>query len=521
MKPMMRVMLLLVMVLPAAGLRAQTGAAVPGMESYDQLIPALMARWNMPGAAVAVMRNGRLIFARGYGYADTARGAPVMPDTLFRIASVSKPVTAMCIMRLVETGRLNLDALAFPMLNLGAPLDPRVNQITIRNLLEHTGGWDRDISFDPLGRMVTIARAMGVESPPDGWTIIRYMLNQPLQFDPGARHGYSNFGYLVLGRIIEVVTGQRYEDYAKSLLAEVGITRMRLAHTLPSERVADEAHYYDYPGAPLVNSVFDRAPGRVPYPDGGLSMEAHDANGGWLASSIDLVNFGAAMDGYTTRPDLLSAASFAEMLRRPAYEPATATNWYAKGWSVGSTGNHWHTGTLRGTKAELVVTGGGSQWAFLTNTRVEEEYRDAMTSDIDDTMWDAWNAYRAVPDLPTIDQSGSTAFAITGISQGAPSALTLSAAIQVAPADLGQPGSFFVAAIVNGQLWAHNGTSWVPNTAATILPHSSGLLGSRTIPVLSGVNVTIYPGAQIYAGYGTSAADMLAHTKYRRIYPAP
>lgn len=146
-----------------------------------------MSRWNIPGAAVAVMKEGRLIFARGYGYTDKSKNELVMPDSLFRIASISKPITATCVMRLVEQGRISLDTKVFPFLDLGVPSDTRINQITVRNLLEHTGGWDRNISGDPIDNMASIARSMRVSSPPDPTTFVRYILNQSLDFNPGSR----------------------------------------------------------------------------------------------------------------------------------------------------------------------------------------------------------------------------------------------------------------------------------------------------------------------------------------------
>ena len=80
-------------------------------------------------------------------------------------------------------------------------------RITTRHLLQHTGGWDRDKSFDPMFRPREISRTLGVASPPGPRDILRYRLGQPFEFDPGTRYAYSNFGYCVLGRVIEKVTG--------------------------------------------------------------------------------------------------------------------------------------------------------------------------------------------------------------------------------------------------------------------------------------------------------------------------
>ena len=118
----------------------------------------------MPGGAVAVVKDGRLILARGYGWADVESHEPVAPDSLFRIASLSKSLTAAAILKLVEDHRLGLDDRVFPLLAMGPARDPRLARITVRNLLQHTGGWDRDQTFDPMFRSLEIARNRAVDT---------------------------------------------------------------------------------------------------------------------------------------------------------------------------------------------------------------------------------------------------------------------------------------------------------------------------------------------------------------------
>lgn len=381
-----------------------TGIARSGMESFDTAIPALMSRWNIPGAAVAVMKEGRLIFARGYGYADKSKNELVMPDSLFRIASISKPITATCIMRLVEQGKISLDTKVFPFLDLGVPSDARINQITIRNLLEHTGGWDRGISGDPTDNMVSIARSMGVSSPPDPTTFVRYMLNQSLDFNPGLRYAYSNAGYIVLGRVIEKISGQSYESYARSLLSELGITELRIGHGLPAERFFKEVQYYTDPSLSPVNSIYDRAPGTVPWSDGGFSIESIDAAGGWVGSAVDLVVFASSFVPSASHP-LLAQATISEMIARPSYAAAESTTWYSKGWSYNS-GNIFHDGTEPGQGSLLVRTSDGYVWAILVNTRPAPLIDDYF-ADIDRSLW---SAIEGVTDWP----ASSIPFPISG-----------------------------------------------------------------------------------------------------------
>src|SRR5687768_11493017 len=237
-----------------------TGQAVPGMESFDRVISDLMKKHKVPGGAVSVVKDGKLVYARGFGYADVENKVTVAPDALFRIASVSKPVTAVAILKLVEADKLDLTQKVLPLISdlqppAGTTMDPRWQNITILDLLQHTGGWDRDRpgGFDPMFRPVTAAAAVGTPAPASAETLIRWMLGQPLDFDPGSRFVYSNFGYAILGRIIERVSGTTYEHYVKTVvLAPSGITKMRIGRTRLSERATNEVKYY-HPGAETVN----------------------------------------------------------------------------------------------------------------------------------------------------------------------------------------------------------------------------------------------------------------------------
>ncbi len=370
-----------------------TGTAVPGLASFDRAIPALMKKWGIPGGAVAVVRDGRLVLARGYGYADLEAKAPVQPDALFRIASVSKPVTAAAVLKLVEEGRLDLNARAFEFrADLepppGATVDPRIRQVTVRQLLHHAGGWDRDRSFDPMFRPGIAAQAVGAPAPASAETVMRYMLGQPLDFQPGERYAYSNFGYAVLGRVVEAVTGESYEAYVKrAILAPAGITRMQVGRSLPAGRAEGEVRYYDGASAP---SVFPGG-GTVPMPYGGFYLEAMDAHGGWIASAVDLLRFATAVDGLPTRPDVLGPDAVRAMVAAP---PAplwlNSSYHYGMGWLVRpAEGNWWHDGSLPGTTALLVRTGGGLAWAALFNSRSTPAPGASLAAELDAALWQA------------------------------------------------------------------------------------------------------------------------------------
>jgi len=376
-----------------------TGIPVAAMSSFDRVMVGLMMKWGIPGGALAVVKDGRLVLAHGYGLADTDAEQLVQPDSLFRICSISKPITAVAILKLLEEGRLNLDDKAFAILdNLkprsGKPADPRIYNVSIRHLLQHSGGWDREKTFDPMFISREAASAVGAPAPASCETVIRYMLERRLDFEPGTRYAYSNFGYCVLGRIIEKLTNQTYEEFVKSqILAPMGITDMRIGRTLLKDRVENEVRYYDYDGAPLVQSVFTSTKKLVLAPYGGFYLEALDAHGGWIASAIDLVRFAASIDGHR-QPAFLRPETVQIMTARPAPPLWVGESyWYAMGWLVrpqrGAEANWWHAGSLPGSQTFLVRTYHGLAWAALFNTRLQKPDDGNLMNELDESLWRA------------------------------------------------------------------------------------------------------------------------------------
>jgi N-acyl-D-amino-acid deacylase len=374
----------------------QTGTEIPGMSAFDRIIPALMRKYDVPGGAVAVVKDERLVFARGYGWADRENHELVQPDSLFRIASLSKAITAAAVLKLVEQGRLKLNDRAFRLLDdlkplAGAKADRRIYDITIRELLNHSGGWDRDKSFDPMFRSQEISQTLGIPGPAGPDAIIRYMLGQPLQFAPGTRYAYSNFGYCVLGKVIEKVTGQHYETFVReAILHPGGVRCMREGHTLLRDRVPNEVHYYGYPGIGLADSVFPSTSNKVPWFYGGWYIEAMQAHGGWIASVVDLARFITDVDGRPRHQNLLTRESIREMTARPAGLWVGSDNWYGMGWQVRVAGNDfnwWHTGSLDGTTTIMVRANNGLDWVALFNSRPKNS--DGFSGELDGALWQA------------------------------------------------------------------------------------------------------------------------------------
>jgi len=355
-----------------------------GFLNYDHTMSAFMEQHRFPGASLAVTNRGKLVFAKGYGYADVATGEKVGTDSLFRIASISKPITAVAILQLRERGKLQLDDKVFSLLGINAVSegkdgsDPRLSQITVQHLLQHRGGWDRNLSFDAMFKSVSFAEQKGVSPPASHDVVIQAMLNQPLDFSPGERYAYSNFGYCLLGRVIEHLSGMSYEAFVKqNVLDPIGATGMRLGATRLDGRLKKEVRYY-HPGTGT--SVFKSdLKQEVPHPYGSWYLEAMDSHGGWLASASDLAKFAAAFDDPANCP-ILSQDSIVLMHQRPSGAAGYQQDgkekpvYYSLGWSnrvIGTDAvNHWHTGSLPGTSAILIRRHDGKNFVALLNARV-------------------------------------------------------------------------------------------------------------------------------------------------------
>lgn len=394
-----------------------TGLHHPALTPFDDLLTRFIADHHVPGAALAVARHGRLIYARGFGLARRQPAEPVQPTSLFRLASVSKPITAIAIMQLVDAGKLHLDDPVLPRMQLPnapkplQPRDPRWQHVTIRHCLQHTGGWDKDHgehAYDPAFRPREVAQHLHIDLPVRPEHVVQYMLDQPLNHDPGKQYAYSNLGYLVLGRVIEAVTGESYEAYVRrAIWKPLGVHRPQLARALPAQRPAHEVHYYDsknetgpclYP--PHVGET-------VPLPDGGINVEGFEAHGGWIASAVDLMKLATALDDPESSP-LLSAKAIRSMWERPAGSAGHTEDghpkpaYYGCGWLVrpveGRGQNTWHNGDISGTESLLVRRWDKLHWAVLFNTRTAQ-INQRLSSTIDPLLHQAAEKVQHWPDI--------------------------------------------------------------------------------------------------------------------------
>jgi len=389
-----------------------TGQANPDLAPFDEMMLTFIKSHQVPGAALAVTKDSRLIYARGFGYADVEAQLPVQPDSLFRIASISKPLTAVAVLQQVEQGKFKLDDRVFDVLPAGEWLpekhDERLRTITIRQLLQHTGGWDRNKSFDPIGRIADIARVLRKAPPVGPADVIRYTLTLPLDFDPGTRYAYYNVDYLLLGRLIELATGQGYESVIKQkVLQPVGVSRMQLGRAWKGDLAKNEVHYYDSKRreGPAVNGPHLGV--KVPLVYGAENLEGYEAHGGWIASAVDLVRFASDFDRVDTSK-LLRADTIETMWAAPAAAPGHDADgkqlplYYGCGWQVrtladGKRRNTFHSGLIGGTSTILVRRHDGLNWAVLFNTD-SDQHGKTLSGMVDPRVHEAADAVKNWPE---------------------------------------------------------------------------------------------------------------------------
>jgi CubicO group peptidase (beta-lactamase class C family) len=333
----------------------------------DKIFNSFLNRWSIAGASVAVAKDGKLIYAKGFGYADTSTSSLTQPYNRFRIASISKLVTAVAIMKLNEEGKLSLyDKVFGPegILNdpyFNNPKDIRVNDITVAQLLSHEAGWTQrygDQMFMPL----VVSEKMGIKPPADTKTIVRFALNKKLHYSPGKGRAYSNLGYSILGLIIEKVSGMSYEEYCRTVILEpLGIYDMKIAGNLASEKAPFEVNYYEPSDVVLKPSIYGT--GEMVEPsNGGNDIKTLGGAGAWLATAPDLMRLLLAVDGFKSQPDFLNDQSIRFMTDNDnGYAPV--------GWKATvNDGTWWRTGSFPGSAGMMKRQPDGISWVVLFNS---------------------------------------------------------------------------------------------------------------------------------------------------------
>jgi CubicO group peptidase (beta-lactamase class C family) len=204
-----------------------------GLEALEALLEEKTRAGAVPGMSVAVAKGDRIVWARGFGYANLATSAPATPATSYLWFSMTKIVTATAVMRLAEGGKLDLDAPADEYFR-GLKVVSQPTPVTVRHLLSHSSGlanplpirWVRPANTPTSDQLAFVKRLLGK--------------HRKLKFVPGEKASYSNLGYLVLGQVISEITGIGYEEYVREeILAPLGMDRTGFSY--PEQPAGDGA----------------------------------------------------------------------------------------------------------------------------------------------------------------------------------------------------------------------------------------------------------------------------------------
>lgn len=318
-----------------------SGVEVPELAVFDTMMQTYMSDHGISAGVLAISRDERIVYQRGFGYAYNGI-SPLPENTPMRVASVEKPHTAAVIRRLVSAGVISVDDLVFNvgqrpppgrrlLLDASTPSSPYypydgefedwdyLAAITVNHLLNHRGGWDREIAYDPFGRLFTIGTELGTYpgEPPTRRDIVRYMMSQPMQFDPrnpvpcntsgGDCTGepapcycdpYSNYGYMLLSLIIEQETRQQHTHAIRQMVLTPEIwvpsTEVFLGRDYRAEQSPREPKYWadgQCINLPEPYILYPTLKKYVPCPYGGLLMEVKTGEGNLVASAAPLLTF--------------------------------------------------------------------------------------------------------------------------------------------------------------------------------------------------------------------------------------
>ncbi|MBQ9410645.1 MAG: beta-lactamase family protein [Bacteroidales bacterium] len=320
----------------------------------DAVVDSFMRFWALKGVSIAVTRHDSLLYARGYGKADPS--TPMTPGTIMRLASVSKLLTAIGVMRLQEEGKLYLDTPVFGPYGIlneydGSIRDDNYYLMTVEHLLRHQGG------FHYRG-----ADVMFTGYHPDPEEFVRQELRRPLAFTPGTWQQYSNFGYFLLSLVIEKASGMPYEEFMqKEVFEPCGCRGFRIAGNYLKDRLPGESMYFMQPDSEPVTS-FDGKYAGVEKCYGGNDVTSLLGAGAWVGSAVELARVVSCINGLEGIEDILSADSIQKM-----------TTWYDEntfslGWVDTKDGEWTRTGSFSGTSAIVKVFPDGESWVLISNT---------------------------------------------------------------------------------------------------------------------------------------------------------
>lgn len=342
------------------------------LERVDSAILSYLKTYHIHGLSLAIVRNDSLLYAKGYGEAD--EGVKMEPGSLFRLASVSKLITATGIMVLVDRGRLSLDETVLGphgILYKYPVSDPEYEKITVEDLLRHEGGF-QSRAEDPLFSTRRQMIRYGWSEVPDADMLITAALKGKLPVPHGVASSYSNLGYLLLSKIIEARTGESYSSWIqKNVFVPAGCFDTHISGNFYEDRLPGETRYYVQQGEKLVD-CFDNSGRKVQRCYGENDITTLSGAGAWVASAPELARFVAAIDGNASVPDIITIDSYLRMTEDMGKER------YSLGWNETTYEGEWtRTGSFAGTNALIKRFPEGDIWVMISNTSTWRGYRQA------------------------------------------------------------------------------------------------------------------------------------------------
>ena len=341
----------------------------PQLEDMENKIRRYLLRWEINGAQIAVTRNDSLLYVKGFGWADMEKKQEMQPSNIMRLASVSKLLTAVGVMKLAEVGTLKLSDHVFGpkgILNdtafTNAIKDQRYLDITVEQLLRHKAGFTTGAG-DPMFSTRYIMMQNRLTTPPDNNTLMKILLKRRFGFTPGTAKRYSNVGYTLLSMIIEKKTRMSYEDYMRKFVFEpAGCYDFHIAGSYEKDRRRNEVKYYMHKGSEPVYE-YNNSGRMVEKCYGENDIPNLKGAGAWCASAAELSRLVASIDLLPGVKDILSKKSVEFMTREmPDHD-------FSIGWNFCPKGRPWiRTGSLSGTSALVLRYPDGECWILITNT---------------------------------------------------------------------------------------------------------------------------------------------------------
>lgn len=230
-----------------------SGETKEGFEPVDEAILKFMTDKGIGAAVAAVSKDGKIIYERAFGFQDPTLEEPLEVGATMRLASISKPITAAVVRTLIRESKLKNSDTVWELLKLQgkAPsgVDPRWKDVTVQHLLEHKGGWDREANGDVSFKARRIAREMGVDLDDVTFEVmLEWMLRRPLDFEPGSREVYCNFGYSLLAHLCANVSGTSWSDLLKATVGkEANMPSLHVSSTDIPDRAPGEIWYHYHP----------------------------------------------------------------------------------------------------------------------------------------------------------------------------------------------------------------------------------------------------------------------------------